>query len=307
MKFNEALKGYWLEKRKLFSIRTIENYERMFSRFAKYINDKEVADITSDDIRRFLDYLLTQNLSRRTVHDYWVPLSGFWTWAENELEVKHIIRNRVAAPTYTETEVDPFSEDEVKRFLVATEHGKPWQTKAGNTVRSKRPTMLRDKAIILTLVDCGIRATELCQLVIGDYDTERGRLRVKLGKGNKERFLYLGDRARKAIWRYMATRTGAKAKEPLFQTRTGEHLDRNELGNLIYRLADLAEIQGAHTHRFRHTFAIEFLRNGGSTFELQKILGHKNLKTVLIYAKLAEVDIEKAGRNSSPADSWKLR
>lgn len=61
-----------------------------------------------------------------------------------------------------------------------------------------------------------------------------------------------------------------------------------------------------HPHRFRHTFAITFLRNGGNTFALQKLLGHEELSTVLKYVKLAETDIKAAQAAASVVDNWRL-
>ena len=67
-----------------------------------------------------------------------------------------------------------------------------------------------------------------------------------------------------------------------------------------------ANVAGAGAHRFRHTFAINFLRNGGNLLALQDILGHSTLTMVRRYARLAEVDIAAAQRGASPADRWRL-
>lgn len=74
---------------------------------------------------------------------------------------------------------------------------------------------------------------------------------------------------------------------------------------MVRRAGERGNVRNAHPHRFRHTFAIEFLRNGGSAIVLQELLGHSKLDMILIYVKLAERDIDQAGRHS-PADNWRI-
>jgi len=76
---------------------------------------------------------------------------------------------------------------------------------------------------------------------------------------------------------------------------------------LVKRLGEKASVHNVHPHRFRHTYAIQFLRNGGNLFELQQILGHEDLAMVKNYVRLAQLDLENAARRSSPADNWRLR
>lgn len=71
-------------------------------------------------------------------------------------------------------------------------------------------------------------------------------------------------------------------------------------------LADRAGVRNASVHRFRHTFAVGFLRNGGNVFALQEILGHARIDTVKIYVRLAERDLADAQRRASPVDNWRL-
>ena len=82
-------------------------------------------------------------------------------------------------------------------------------------------------------------------------------------------------------------------------------MDRNNVRNLLATIGKNAQVANVHPHRFRHTFAIEFLRNGGNVFALKEILGHADLKSVLIYLELADKDID-AARRHSPADNWGL-
>jgi integrase/recombinase XerD len=306
MKISVALQGYWLDKQLDFSPHTVRSYQRVFKLFADYLGDREIEKITADDIRRFLFYLRTEKKhSRRTVHDSWVPLSGLWTWAEINLEIPHIIRGKVKSPEFTQLKIMPFDVDDIRALIKAAEYENEWLTRNGRRTRSKRATAAREKAMILTLVDSGLRVSEMCALTVGDYDASRGRLHVRHGKGDKERYVVVGNRTRKAIWLYMATREGAKPSSPLFASRNDTHLDRNNVRHILTKIGIAAGVDNVHPHRFRHTYAINFLRNGGSPLLLQELLGHEQLDTVRIYVQLAEQDIDKAQAHS-PADEWKL-
>ena len=147
-------------------------------------------------------------MGRRTVHDSWIPLSSLWTWAEKELGTAHIIRGHVRAPKYTERAISALTADQVRRIAAA----------AGNN---------RDRAIVLTLADTGLRASELCGLTVGDYAD--GRLHVREGKGGRARFVVAGNRTQKALWRYMTERGKPQPEEPLFPTASGRPMRRDHL------------------------------------------------------------------------------
>jgi integrase/recombinase XerD len=303
MKLSFAIRGYFLDRSLELAETTITGYRIYFDGFIAFIGDKDIESITRFDVIEFLNHLRdTNEVSDHTLYDVRARLSTLWTWAGTELGIPNIVA-KVAKPTYKEPEIIPYSKDEIKRLIDAAEYSADWTTRNGRNVRSKRNTAARDKAIILTLLDTGIRASELCALTVGDYDEHRGRLHIRHGKGDKGRFVVAGRRCQKAIWRYLASRPKAKDTEPLFATNTGEHSDRHNLYRMVVRCGKRANVKDAGCHRFRHTFAIEFLRNGGNVFQLQELLGHEDVRTVLIYIKIAERDIDNAGRHS-PADHW---
>ena len=305
MKLSAVLKGYWLDKELEFSPNTVKQYRYAFNHLIDFLGDAEFERITSDDIRRYLMWLRTEReVGKRTQQNYWITLSSLWTWAETELGVPHIIRGKVAKPTFTKKVIEPLTVDEVRRLLEVAAFTDEWMTATGKTTRSKRPTAERDKAIILMLLDTGIRASELCDLTIGDYDEKLGRFHIRHGKNDKARFVVAGKRTQRAIWRYLLRRPKAKQGDPLFATRDGV-MDRTNLYHTIKRLGDRAGITDAHPHKFRHTYAINFLRNGGNVKTLQEILGHESMDMVMNYVHLAEQDIDAAQRHS-PADNWRL-
>jgi integrase/recombinase XerD len=306
MKLSTALEGFWLDKRLPLSSNTQVWYRLILNRLRAFLDDPEVEQVISDDIRRFLLSLTpTYGYGKRSVHDAWAALSSFWRWAEQELDIAHILRGRVPAPPYPKHTIDPFTADEVRLLVQAAKQTKSWTARGGKTTRSRRPTALRDVALILTLLDSGVRVSELCALQVGDYEPARGRLHIRHGKGDRARFVIVGSRAAKALWRYLATRSGAAAAAPLFATRENTALERNNVRHLLVRLGEQAGVANVHPHRFRHTFAITFLRNGGSPLFLQALLGHARLETVQHYVRRAAQDIE-AARAFSPADGWRL-
>jgi integrase/recombinase XerD len=308
MQWETAIDGYWLEKRKQFSTATVADYSGTFRRFADYhgADLPPVEHIGALHVRTYLNYLKDKNLSDKTILNAWIALSSLWTWLEQELGLPHIIRGRVARPKYRRPAIQPYTKAELNAMLNVVGKNAAWTSKHGKHVTEARSTAHRDRTLLLILVDTGIRATELCDLTIADYEPKAGRLHVRHGKGNKSRHLWLGDTARKALWRYLADRTDAKPTDPLIATRTNTALDRNNLRRLIGRCARRAGINGANVHKFRHTFAINFLRNGGSTLELQRLLGHENIQTLQIYVILADADLQAAQRRASPADNWDL-
>ena len=83
-------------------------------------------------------------------------------------------------------------------------------------------------------------------------------------------------------------------------------MGENTIRHLLRNLGERANVKDVHPHRFRHTFSIEFLRNGGDVYSLQRLLGHSTLPMCLRYLALAQADIEKAHRRASPADNWRL-
>lgn len=297
MRLSRALQGYWLTKRLEFSENTVPGYRRTFARLVAFLDDPDIEEVTSGDVRRFLLYLRDDvGLGKRTVSDAWIPLSSLWTWAEAELGIPHVIRGKVKRPPFTKKVIEPFDERDIQRLLAVL---------VVNAIDAPRPTAVRDRAIVLTLLDTGMRASELCALTVSDYDAPRGRLHIRHGKGDKGRAVVVGLRTQKALWRWGAMRGDVRGDAPLFPSENGEHMRRESLRSLLARLGGRAGVEHVHPHRFRHTFAVEFLRNGGNALMLQELLGHTDLQMVKNYVRLAEQDFA-AARKQSPVDGWKL-
>ncbi len=173
---------------------------------------------------------------------------------------------------------------------------------------ARKRDSLRNRAILLTLIDTGIRASELCQLQIRHalLRNQEKFLIIEHGKRDKSRHVPISPSTAQAIWKYLSTRLQARLEDPLFATSSGRPISRYNLKNMLLALGQRAGVPNVHPHRFRHTFAIQYLRNGGDVFTLQRILGHATLSMVQHYLALADADAQSAHRRASPVDNWRL-
>jgi site-specific recombinase XerD len=159
---------------------------------------------------------------------------------------------------------------------------------------------VRDRAIVLLMIDTGLRVSEVASVRLGDLRPD-GTLKVQ-GKGSRERIVPVGSTARKAIVRYLGQRGPGKADAALFLGRKGEISSRG-LQHMVRRLKGRVGVTGRLSpHSLRHTFARSYLVNGGDVFSLQRILGHTSLDMVKRYVALADADLVVRHAAASPAD-----
>lgn len=315
IELTRAIAGFRLnnEARGL-SPRTTDWYDRNLKKFAEWL-EKQLEEnillksITPQQLRTFLTeqrlrpdcytdhpYHPVQNrpLSPRSILGYYSSLSTFFNWAVAEEFLSQSPMANVSRPKVPKFIPDPFSREEIQEMLKAC---KLLSEKSG----------IRAMAIVLFLLDTGVRLSELIGLKLTNIDLEYGRAKV-FGKGAKERFVYFGKSTRRALWRYISlVRPEALfGIENLFLTEDGDLLKQRHLGHILSRLAKAANVENVHPHRFRRTAAIQFLRNGGNIFALQKMLGHETLDMVRRYVDLTTDDVAEAHKKASPVDWWKL-
>ena len=115
----------------------------------------------------------------------------------------------------------------------------------------------RDTALLLTLLDSGVRAMELLNLNVGDVDLVTGAVKARRGKGQKDRTTFIGPRTRKAIARYLLERPAAQADDPFFVTLdTGTRLTFFGLASMLRRIGLAAAVRPTGAHRFRRTLRV---------------------------------------------------
>lgn len=285
-----AVEGWLLTcSARSFSPNTIDGYSRTLKKFRNFLGDDlPIRQITSKHIEAFL---IAQPVSKKSKLDYYVGLSSLWTWAIKEgLIDSHQVR-ALTPPKPEIRQVEPFTETDIKHMI--------------QEVSGSSPFKLKMRSVILLLLDTGLRASEICSLRIGDLHLKEG-FSVVMGKGSKERRVEFGPRTGQAIWKYLVSRGNIQPTDQFLISRTGRLFDRDDLAHRLKSVGDRAGVENVHPHRFRHTFAVMFLRNGGNALALQRLLGHTTMDMVRHYVKLSEVDLKQAHRRASPVENLRL-
>lgn len=236
-----------------------------------------------------------RKLSGHTINCYLRSISAFWGWLLREGFIHSNPFTTVRIPKAPRKVITPFSEEQIHSLL----HAIDTSTTAG----------LRDYAMILVLLDTGMRLGELIGLKKNDVDFRNRTLKV-FGKGAKERRLPIGKRVLAALWKYQLYRPqpAIGSIDSFFLTREGWPLNKNMVETIIKNLGRKAGLQGVRCspHTFRHTFCIQFLRNGANLFSLQQMTGHSSLEVLRGYVALAESDLKAVHQKYSPADNLNL-
>jgi len=302
---SQCIEGYLIaaQARRL-SPHTIADYSNTFRRLQRFLDaDPPIDRIDVAQVLRFMAGL--SHLSKKTALNIHTGLSALWRWAETEKLVARNIVREIPAPVPEERAIVPLSQDDVKKLLAAVGKTRPYTRPGKAECSHELHTALRNRAIILLLLDTGLRASELAGVRVRNVD-QRNRHLTVMGKGSKERSVPFSPPTGQAIWRYLATRPDDTTNDALFVSTSHRQLNKDDVRRMLGRLADRAGVQGVHPHRFRHTFAINFLRNGGNVYVLKMLLGHSSLDMCLRYLALAESDSDANHKIASPVMNWRL-
>lgn len=302
----QAIDGFVLHcNARHLSAKTVEMYEWILRKLADHLHNPLFANIALEDIEGFL---AAQEISSTSLHHYHAAISSLYTWGTTRrppLVAEHLPR-QIPAPKVDDADINPFTQAEIKALLTFAGKTREYHRPGKRTNDHSLNSGLRNQVLILLLLDTGVRASELAHATIADLDAKQQRLHIVAGKGAKSRTVKFSARTGEYVWKYLATRPNARAGDALIATLRGSALDRGEIYQILRRIGKRAGVSNVHPHRFRHTFATEFLRNGGDPYTLQDLLGHSSMEMVRRYIHVSQVDIDNAHRRASPVDNWRL-
>jgi integrase/recombinase XerD len=283
------------------AIRDRQMYIRFFLEWCADRSLREPAEITRPVLERYQRHLFHrrkkdgQPLSFRSQHARLVALRTWFRWMTRQ---NHILHNPAS-----ELELPRLGHRLPKHVLTAAEAEQVMmQPHVGE------PIGLRDRAILEVFYSTGIRRMELIRLKLFDLDAERGTLLVRQGKGKKDRFVPIGERAIAWAQKYIREARPQLAADPddgtLFLTNTGEEINRDHLTGMVRGYVDRAKIgKTGACHLFRHTMATLMLEGGADIRYIQQMLGHAELSTTEIYTHVSIRMLKQVHTATHPAAS----
>ncbi len=269
---------YFLSSKKIEgrSQKTIDRYQYIINKFFKVVN-VSIHNITIFHLRNYFFNEKMRGVSDRTLNGIREVLASFFGWLHKE----GLLKNNPCvnfSPIRSVKEIRlPFNDTEIERL-------------------KENCDSLRDKALICFLLSTGCRISEVCCLNKNDVNFTKLECKV-LGKGNKERIVYLNEVTNMLLERYLDSRKDSL--DALFVGKGSERMTPGGIRSKLHSIADKAGVENVHPHRFRRTLATNLINHGMSIQEVAKILGHEKIDTTMTYIYIDQENVKNAYKKFS--------
>ena len=272
---------------------SINSYEYDLNLFKSYLKSNSInispLECDSETIKRYLYSELSTKKTRSMARGI-SALKSYYNYLVFENLIKISPLSDIDTPKLEKKLPEVLTENEILKII--------------NSIDDNHPFSIRNRAIIEVLYGTGIRVSELIDIKLSNLFFEEKILKVK-GKGDKERFVPIGNVASNSIKIYLEERINNKIEpkysDVLFLNRYGRQLTRAMIFKII---KDLCEISGIEKkispHTLRHSFATHMLKNGADLRSIQLILGHENITTTEIYTHLDKFHLEEVLKKYHP-------
>lgn len=306
--------AFYLSHGRNASQHTVVSYRRDLTQFVAWLqaeqlvaNEADWNEVSYLMIRRYLGHLSGQDYNRASVVRKLSCLKSFFKWLEREEIVSGNPAAQVLSPRLSRLLPDVLSLDEVEAMLALPDTSTPFG--------------LRDRALLEVLYASGMRVAEASALSMGDVDWAlarksggEGQLRVRQGKGGKERIALLGRAAVEALEEYvrrgradlMVRRksTSAPVSDAVWINGRGTRLSGHAIYMLVQAYAERAGIRKNVTpHTLRHSFATHLREGGADLRVIQELLGHRSLSSTQLYTRISAGHLKRAYDTAHPRAS----
>ncbi len=249
---------------------TISAYAREIKKLANFLLNMDLKTVTAFDIRNFLAQEKLRGISNRTLENTRAYIRSFYEWLTIEEYIPKNPCNAVKPIKYSDEVRNPFSNVEVDLLRSNCKNEK-------------------ERAIIEVLLSSGVRVSELCNLNLQDIDFQKQKIHIRHGKGDKDRTTYTDSVACDHLIKYL---TGAGITcGAVFMSQRGRYTPGG-IRTVLNTIAARANVVDVHPHRFRRTFATRLAARGMAIQEIQKLMGHSDINTTMIYVSMDDSRVQ---------------
>jgi len=261
-------------KRKNYSVHTVKNYVNILDQFMRWLT-VPLCEVTRKEIGVYVDHLLRKRRRPKTITCHLQTIRLFFDYLMNEERIPMVnpvtrISLRLPKPLPRH-----LKDDQVRRlFGVITD--------------------LRDRAIFMLMLRCGLRVEEVAHLTVDEIEYQRRQVFVSNGKGAKDRVVYMSEDARCALLAYLAKRS-SKARG-LFLVQKGPMRGRPlSVRGIQKRIEYYGGKSGLNVscHQLRHTMATQLLNADAGLATIQDLLGHGQITTTQRYCRVANLKVQR--------------
>ncbi|RLU00734.1 MAG: tyrosine recombinase XerC [Ketobacter sp.] len=264
-----------LTRRRMLSVNTVEGYRRDLAQLQQFCSRQQLArcrDIHPQHIRLLVAERHRRGSKHKTLQRLLASIRGLYNFLIQQGQAEANPAQGIRPPKGEKKLPHTLDVDQMNQLL---------------NIDDSDPLSIRDLAVLELFYSSGLRLSELLNLHLADYDQQEHTVRV-LGKGNKERVVPVGSKARDAIQRWLDLRDQFKpADDSLFVSQQGRPLHPSTLQKRFKQWGIKQGIdRHVHPHLLRHSFASHILESSGDLRSVQELLGHADISTTQIYTHL---------------------
>lgn len=263
-------------KRRNCSPNTVKNYLHIIKHFVIWV-DVPVEEVTHTTVSRYIDYLMRKRKAPKTVNCNLNGIRQFYHYLREEegMAITNPIRKN-----HTQKMSRPLPRhlrDEQVEGLF-------------NVVKG-----LRDRAMFMLMLRCGLRVEEVANLTMGVIDVKRRAILIEDGKGGKDRIVYMSNDALHALASYLRVRPASRTRKIFLAEKgpsTGQPISIRGIQRRMEYYARKARIK-VSCHHLRHTMATQMLNADADLSTIQDLLGHSNVKTTQRYCRISNLKVQR--------------
>ena len=263
-------------KRRNCSHHTVKNYMNTLKHFVLWIAEP-IENVTNKEVLAYIDFLLDKRLQPKTINCHLDSIRGFYDFLRSEEDVS--MPNPVKkgyALKLSRPLPKHLREEEVEKLLCV--------------IKS-----IRDKAMFMLMLRCGLRVEEVANLTLAALDLKRRRIYIYNGKGSKDRVVYISDDSLESLVNYLRVRPSSRVKK-VFLVEKGTYKGKPiSVRGIQKRMEYYARKAGLKVscHQLRHTMATQLLNADADLVTIQDLLGHTRIKTTQRYCKVSNLKVQR--------------